>query len=185
MALASHPLNTNSIASGFEFIPVGAWDEYKRIRQGDTSEPKSVASQPAGPLPEGNAIPKAKPKPPPLARQQKPVAAGEAAPEQVTAPREPTEVCDWWAFYSGKMNVHANPYYDPHGIDFKWAYSRKNPLPRDPRIVFHMHGSGGGEGSMEVFGPSPKGHIEVRNQDAETYNQDWREWWTFGRNGTR
>jgi hypothetical protein len=111
-------------------------------------------------------------------------AHGRPAPDQITAPAEPTEEGGWWAFYAGKMQIHDNPYYDPHGIDFKWAYSRKNPLPKNPRIVVLMHGSGCGEGCMEVFGPSPKGDIEVRTQDAEAYNQDWREWWTFGRDGT-
>lgn len=108
---------------------------------------------------------------------------GRRAPDQITAPTAPTEEGGWWAFYAGRMQIHANPYYDPHGIDFKWAYSRKNPLPKNPRIVVLMHGSGCGEGCMEVFGPSPKGDIEVRTQDAEAYNQDWREWWTFGSDG--
>lgn len=102
----------------------------------------------------------------------------------ISAPEAPTEAGGWWKFYAGTMAVHANPYYDPHGVDFKWAYSRKDPLPKHPRVVVHMHGSGGGQGAMGVFGPSSQGDIEVRAQDAEAYNQDWREWWTFGRDGT-
>lgn len=113
--------------------------------------------------------------------------AGAAAtpdPKLITAPAEPTEVGGWWKYYAGTMDIDANAFYDPHGVDFKWAYSLKVPLPADPRILVHMHGSGGGEGAMRVFGPSSQGDIEVRNQDAEAYNQSWREWWTFGRDGT-
>ena len=104
-------------------------------------------------------------------------------PTLITAPVEPTETGTWWAFYAGDMKIHANRFYDPHGIDFKWAYSRKNPLPKNPRIVVFMHGSGDAEGAMLVNGPSTRGDIEVRTQDAEGYNQDWREWWTFGSDG--
>ncbi len=106
------------------------------------------------------------------------------APELITAPLEPTEQGNWWKFYAGAMDIDSSDYYDPHGVDFKWAYSRKDPLPADPRIYVMMHGSGGGEGSMRVFGPSSLGDIEVRTQDAEAYSQKWREWWTFGSDGT-
>ncbi len=117
------------------------------------------------------------------------VHAGTAAnnnpdPTLITAPQESTEAGGWWKFYSGTMNIAANDYYDPHDVDFKWVYSRKEPLPADPRILVMMHGSGGGEGTMRVFGPSSQGDIEVRTQDAEAYSQSWREWWTFGRDGT-
>jgi peptidoglycan/xylan/chitin deacetylase (PgdA/CDA1 family) len=113
-------------------------------------------------------------------------AAAAAKPDRnlIRAPETPTETGGWWKFYAGTMAIAGNNFYDPHGVDFKWAYSRKDPLPKYPRVVVHMHGSGGGQGSMEVFGPSPLGDIEVRTQDAEAYNQDWREWWTFGRDGT-
>lgn len=105
-------------------------------------------------------------------------------PKLITAPMDPSDKGGWWRYYAGAMNIDSNAYYDPHGVDFKWAYSRKEPLPSDPRIVVHMHGSGGGEGSMGVFGPSARGDIEVRTQDAEAYSQSWREWWTFGKDGT-
>lgn len=111
-------------------------------------------------------------------------ASARANPELITAPAEPTEQGGWWKYYAGIMDIDSNTFYDPHGVDFKWAYSRKEPLPADPRIVVHMHGSGGGEGAMRVFGPSALGDIEVRTQDAEAYSQSWREWWTFGRDGT-
>jgi len=110
--------------------------------------------------------------------------AGKPDPALITAPAQPTEQDTGWKFYPGKMAIAANTFYDPHGVDFLWAYSRKEPLPADPRIVVHMHGSGGGEGSMHVFGPSAQGDIEVRAQDAEAHNQSWREWWTFGADGT-
>lgn len=101
-----------------------------------------------------------------------------------TAPQKPTETGNWWAWYRGKMHIAGNDFYDPHGIDFEWAYGRKNPLPDNPRIVVHMHGSGGGKGAIKwAFAPSRNGDIEVRVQDAETYSQDWREWWAFGRDG--
>ncbi|MBK6510326.1 MAG: hypothetical protein IPG06_13335 [Haliea sp.] len=110
--------------------------------------------------------------------------AGKPDPSLITAPSEPTQQDTWWKFYAGEMAIAGNNFYDPHGVDFQWAYSRKEPLPANARIVVHMHGSGGGVGSMQVFGPSPQGDIEVRAQDAEAHNVKWREWWTFGEDGT-
>jgi hypothetical protein len=178
-----------SMLSRFTIANVQSWEEYKRIRQTGGSVANSAADDTA--TAEATTVPRtkatssaqAKPSPQVITNIHRP-AAGKPVPHQITAPIKPTEQGDWWAYFAGKMNIHANPYYDPHGIDFKWAYSRKNPLPKNPRIVVLMHGSGCGEGCMEVFGPSEKGDIEVRTQDAEAYNQDWREWWTFGRDGT-
>ena len=104
-------------------------------------------------------------------------------PTLITAPAEPTQTGNTWAFYLGAMDVKSNPYYDSNGIDFQWAYSRKNPLPKDPRIAVVMHGSGGATGSMWVFGPTPAADIEARAQDAEGYDQFWRQWWMFGADG--
>jgi hypothetical protein len=101
----------------------------------------------------------------------------------VTAPPKPTAKQGGWAFYVGKMHIASDPFFDPHGINFKWAYSRRNPLPDEPRIVVHMHGAGGGKGSMSAFEPSVAGDIEVRALDADAYNVHWREWWTFGADG--
>ncbi|MFT4517645.1 MAG: hypothetical protein ACI9JM_000022 [Halioglobus sp.] len=110
--------------------------------------------------------------------------AGKPNPALTKAPKKPAEVGSWWAFYQGTMKIAGDDYYDPHGIDYEWAYSLKKSLPENPRIVVYLHGSGGGKGAvMWAFGPSPKGDLEVRVQDAETYNQDWREWWAFGANG--
>ncbi|MEZ5570928.1 MAG: hypothetical protein R3E64_02805 [Halioglobus sp.] len=190
----------------------GAWENFKNIRQGRSTpeEPGegTDSSLPKTPQPEKNATStaqKAREKPtstppqslnqatssPPLTAHQPVPAkttlrnATTAMPDQslITAPAEPTEQSGAWKFYAGTMHINGNAYYDPHGVNFKWAYSRVDPLPANPRIVVHMHGSGGGEGSMQVFGPSPQGDIEVRTQDAEAYNQDWREWWTFGSDG--
>lgn len=111
-------------------------------------------------------------------------AANKSDPALITAPAQPTQQDSWWKFYAGTMAIAGNTFYDPHGVDFQWAYARKEPLPADARIVVHMHGSGGGVGSMSVFGPSSQGDIEVRAQDAEAHNQRWREWWTFGTDGT-
>lgn len=111
-------------------------------------------------------------------------AANKPDPGLITAPAQPTQQDSWWKFYAGTMAISGNTFYDPHGVDFQWAYARKEPLPADARIVVHMHGSGGGVGSMSVFGPSSQGDIEVRAQDAEAHNQAWREWWTFGTDGT-
>ena len=105
-------------------------------------------------------------------------------PSLITAPLDATETGGWWKFYAGTLDIADNDYYDPHDVDFKWAYSRREPLPADPRIYVHMHGSGGGEGAMRVFGPSSQGDIEVRTQDAEAYSQRWREWWTIGADGS-
>ncbi len=200
-----------SMPPGYSVADAGSWEEFKRIRTGgdgaeagvhdksatdSTKEGVAATRKASPPAP----VVKSEPQAPPALQptmpllQVTPVAqinavihktvVGKPAPEQITAPVEPTERGSWWVFYLGAMAIHDNPYYDPHGIDFRWAYARKDPLPQDPRIVVLMHGSGGGEGAVQVFGPAPEGDIEVRAQDAETYNQDWREWWTFGRDGT-
>lgn len=110
------------------------------------------------------------------------VAAGEAA-QVVKAPKEPTEKRGAWVYYAGTLDIDEESFLDPHGVDFQWAYARKEPLPDEPRIVVQMHGSGGGEGFVGLFAPAEAGDIEVRTQDADTYNPDWREWWTFGADG--
>lgn len=110
-------------------------------------------------------------------------AAAQPAKPLIIAPIEPTKKQGGWAYYAGTMDIDSELFYDPHGIDFEWAYSRKEPLPENPRVVVHMHGAGGGRGAVEVFAPSPAGDIEVRAQDADTYNQNWREWWAFGADG--
>ncbi|NND66865.1 MAG: hypothetical protein HKN19_04680 [Halioglobus sp.] len=183
----------------------GTWDEFKRIRQGESSldkeegEPAQPPAQPQQPPPqkprkpsrnpaEANKAPKT-PAVQPGAQNKPPakkVAAARKAgpnPRLITAPDKPQETGAWWAFFRGDMKVRNNNWYDPHGVDFQWAYSRKKQMPAHPRAVVHMHGSGGGKGSMWVFGPSPKGDIEVRAQDAETYNADWREWWSYSADG--
>ena len=108
---------------------------------------------------------------------------GKASAAPVSAPRQPTETGGNWAYYLGALDIDSKPFYGKYGRDFKWAYSHRVPLPADPRVVVSMHGSGAGEGAMRVFGPSTLGDIEVRNQDAEAYSTDWREWWTFGPGG--
>lgn len=184
-------------------LPAAAntWDKFKRIRQGDTSldkEETEVApvQAPAAAIPPSSAKPAANANKPPQkpeakrAAQNKPAArqvdvpgGGGPDPRLITAPDSPTETGAWWAFFRGDMKVSNNEWYDPHGVDFQWAYSRKKQMPPHPRAVVHMHGSGGGTGSMWVFGPSPMGDIEVRAQDAETYNADWREWWSYSADG--
>jgi hypothetical protein len=102
----------------------------------------------------------------------------------VHAPAMPTEEGGNWAFFRGTMKLADEAYYDPHATDYEWAYSVRKPLPAEPRLVVHMHGSGGGKGSvLWAFAPSQRGDIEVRAQDAETYDQRWREWWMFGSDG--
>jgi len=199
----------DSTLFGYTVANVGSWEEYKRIKQGGDGATDTVQdSNGSGIAAEATkkdltvthqAVPasavKPAPQTPPLpptmpvtkvtpAPQVVTPHVGKPAPEQIIAPVEPTDKGGWWVFYAGVMATHDNPYYDPHGIDFKWAYARKNPLPKDPRIIVLMHGSGGGEGIMQVFGPSAKGDIEVRTQDAEAHSQYWREWWTFGQDGT-
>lgn len=182
-------------------VPAAAssWDKYKRIRQGDSTLDKEESGaqpaaskprpQPAQPKPQPQAEPSAQPAPKPQAQRQAPAKKAAAPsgsgpnPSLITAPAKPEETGAWWAFYRGDMKVANNNWYDPHDVNFQWAYSRKKELPEHPRAVVHMHGSGGGKGSMWVFGPSPKGDIEVRAQDAETYNADWREWWSYSADG--
>jgi hypothetical protein len=179
------------VKAGADFAAAagGAWENFKRIKQGETSlqdssdnnaeskppptlRPSQVQSE--QPAPTESAI---------LVKRRKDVTT---RPNQklITAPVESTETGASWKFYAGTMAIASNAYYDPHRIAFKWSYSRKDPLPKNPRVIVHMHESGGGEGAMQVFSPSHLGDIEVRTQDAEAYNQDWREWWTFGGDGT-
>jgi hypothetical protein len=103
--------------------------------------------------------------------------------QTVIAPDEPTANRGGWVYYAGTLDIDKDPFFDSHGVDFQWAYARKEPLPTEPRIVVQMHGSGGGKGFVELFEPAAAGDIEVRTQDAETYNPDWREWWMFGADG--
>ncbi len=179
------------------------WEHFKNIRQGrataDDAPPPPPEPPPPAPRTQPRSTAPAAPPPPAAATEpavQQPAAPTELTAEQraewrekksqeklVTAPGEPTEKGGWWAFYLGTLHIGERPYFGPYGTDFKWAYSRKNPLPPSGRIVVSMHGSGAGEGAMRVFGPSAMGDIEVRTQDAETYSSDWREWWTFGPQG--
>jgi hypothetical protein len=191
----SHPLCGLTLAAG------GAWENFKNIRQGkppagDTADEVPASPAPASPLPSpAPKQPAAKPAqavntpaaatPAPAAPQQpRSVVPAKPDPSLITAPQQPTDQGGNWKFYAGTMHIKANNFYDPHGVDFQWAYSLVEPLPPHPRVVVHMHGSGGGVGSMGVFGPSELGDIEARAQDAEAQNYDWREWWTFGRDGT-
>lgn len=188
------------VASPLPPAAAGSWDKYKRIRQGDSTLDKeeqapASAQAPAVATPAVQAAPRAQPQPAPQsvpkskARPKKQAGADGPAtgaapdPTLITAPGQPTETGAWWAFYRGDMKIRNNNWYDPHGIDYQWAYSRKKDLPRHARVAVYMHGSGGGKGAMWVYGPSPKGDIEVRAQDAETYNQDWREWWSYSADG--
>lgn len=188
ISLASTP---HSMASG------NSWENFKRIKQGEAAQetpdvnyaavaPSPPAPEPQKTAPQTTAPPNSAPSSPTTTGSHPTVGIATATPDRnlITAPETPTETGGWWKFYAGSMDIDANDFYDPHGVDFKWAYSRKDPLPQHPRVVVHMHGSGGGQGSMEVFGPSELGDIEVRTQDAEAYSQDWREWWTFGADGT-
>lgn len=177
-----------------QLAAAGSWDKYKRIRQGEStldqeeSEAPPAQHPPARPQPaKPQAVPRAKPATqpqggPPATTAVAPRGDG-PNPRLINAPGEPVESGAWWVFYRGVMQVSNNNWYDPHGIDFEWAYSRRKQMPEHPRAVVHMHGSGGGKGSMWVFGPSPLGDIEVRVQDAETYNADWREWWSYSADG--
>lgn len=102
----------------------------------------------------------------------------------VMAPAKPTEQGGNWAFYRGEMKPGKERFLGPHGVRYEWAFSLSKPLPRSPRIVVHMHGSGGGKGAvLWAFAPSDRGDIEIRAQDAEAYNEAWREWWMFGADG--
>lgn len=143
-----------------------------------TTEP--VASSAALQAPPGSASSRAAAAAP--AGDRRFLARASAAP--VSAPTEPLDGGNWWAFYRGTLDVADKPFYGPYGLDFKWAYALRQPLPDNPRILVSMHGSGAGEGAMRPFGPSSLADIEVRTQDAEAYGQNLREWWTFAPNAT-
>lgn len=185
-----------SAVSGAPVVAQNSWDDYKRIRQG-----KSVQVAPgSGPVqthpdPRQNqpvdtgakAITQgAAPQAQGASHLPQPKRPGDgrfemrANAQPVSAPAQPTQQSNSWKFYLGELALADTPFYGAYQRDFKWAYSHRIPLSNTPRIVVSMHGSGGGQGAMRVFGPSALGDLEVRNQDAEAYSQSLREWWTFG-----
>lgn len=102
----------------------------------------------------------------------------------VQAPATPTKTGNNWAYYRGTLNIASEPFYSPHEVDFEWAYSTRKPLPKKPRILVSMHGSGGGLGSVRSpFAPGGRSDIEIRNQDAEAHRTAWREWWAYSSDG--
>ncbi|TVO69191.1 HzsA-related protein [Denitromonas ohlonensis] len=92
-----------------------------------------------------------------------------------------------WAWFPGVWQIANERYFDPHGVDFQWAYSRTDPVPPRMRLFVHLHGSsaGNGAGMTQVFAPplARAGQIELRNQDAEAHQGAWRESWAYGADG--
>lgn len=160
------------------------WDKYKRIRQGDSSEETREQDAPAAPAPAARP-PAPSPEPPAVtpSSAQKPAVKrqGRVTARPVSAPRQPVEKGSWWAYYLGALDIDSKPFYGPYGVDFQWAYARRDPLPSQPRIVVSLHAAG--EGEMGVFAPTEMGDIEVRNRDAGSYRPDWREGWSVGADG--
>lgn len=112
-------------------------------------------------------------------------------PGHLSAPERPASTgggpAGRWAWFPGTWHIADEDYFDPHGIDFQWAYSRSDPVPKRMRLYLHLHGSsaGTGAGMGHPFAPPlPRaGQIEVRNQDAEAHKGEWREWWAYGADG--
>lgn len=176
------------------------WERYKRIRQGESEVADEQPTQTSPQEPDSARSPQPV-QTPSAGERKRQMPAGERVPPAehagkdrrrkrppdgpvVRAPREPSVRGAWWAFYSGTMAVGGRPSYGPYGIDFKWAYARRDSLPSNPRIVVSMHGAAAGERAVQVFAPSKLGDIEVRTQDAGTYKPNWREGWIAGANGT-
>ena len=157
------------------------WERYKNIRQGkstteDESEPPPRYD--AKPVP---ALPAAQPVKKPAARNaQQPRGA---ASKPVEAAVEPAERGSWWAYFSGLMPVASQPFFGAYGMDFDWAYARRNPLEPAPRVLVMLHDTGGGLEAVQVFSPSDLGDIEVRTQDAEAVVGKLGEWWIAGSDG--
>ena len=187
----------HGVGFGQYHVTESTWDEFRRIRQGKAVEPtvaadggqKTGGSPPAKLQDGGKQAASAVSSGPPrkaAKKTSKKAAPGDGRFEMranaklVSAPVQPTQQSNSWKYYLGDLALRDTPFYGAYQRDFKWAYSHRIPLPKAPRIVVSMHGSGGGEGAMRVFGPSALGDIEVRNQDAEAYSQSLREWWTFG-----
>ncbi|MFT4518431.1 MAG: hypothetical protein ACI9JM_000812 [Halioglobus sp.] len=160
------------------FITLAAndpWQDFKRIKQGqspkrteqgkdrDTGNPKSTFKKPVNRRNGAKVGPN-----PALIRASTDTSVGNAS----------------WLYFAGTMNIKSNAYYDPHDINFTWAYARREPLPNYPRIVVSMHGADVREDALEAFEPSTRGDIEIRTLDAGAYNNTWLEWWMFGRDGT-
>ncbi|TVO58035.1 HzsA-related protein [Denitromonas halophila] len=109
----------------------------------------------------------------------------------LTAPDHPAQTgggpAGRWAWFPGVWDIASEHYFDPHGVDFQWAYSRTDPVPVRMRLFVHLHGSsaGSGAGMHQAFSPpQPRlGQIELRNQDAEAHDGRWREWWAYGADG--
>ena len=183
VACSAHdPDNDDKSPDAPLIVAAGAnWDEFARIRRGEAAEEKAdTKAQPGPGQKPGQGSGSF-----PAASKAGAAHKRENAPNLrlISAPPQPTTARSGWAYYRGHMNIDGNDWYDPHGVDFAWAYSRRDPLPAEPRIVVHLHGSGGGKDSMGLFGPSPKGDIEVRPQDAEAHNASWREWWSYSADG--
>ena len=95
-----------------------------------------------------------------------------------------------WALFQGKMTIAGEDYFDPHGIDMAWSYSRTDPVPEQMRLIVVYHNSATGKASSfpkVVFAPwMPRlGQVELRYTDAEMYDGRWREWHAMGRDGVR
>jgi hypothetical protein len=158
----------------------GSWEDFARIRRGEkNTDQEAIDPAPELKKPVNETIKRPARQSAPQPVRARPQTEARANARLISMPDSPTESGSSWAFYRGTMDVDQNNWYDPHGIDFAWAYAHNTPLPADARIVVFLHGAGGGERAMWAFSPSPRTDIEVRVQDAEVYNPDWREWWSY------
>ena len=112
----------------------------------------------------------------------------------VTIPDQPVETgggpAGGWALFQGKMTIAGESYFDPHGIDMAWSYSRSDPVPPKMRLLIRYHNSRTGKWERfpkEIYAPfMPRlGQLELRYADAEMYDGRWREWHAMGRDGVR
>ena len=186
-------------AGGLLVADANVWDRYKRIRRGESEVADEQPARTSPKKPDPAPLPEPVEPPPPGERKRQ-VRGGERVPPVapagedrrqnrppgepvVHAPRDPSVRGAWWAFYPGTLAVGGRPSFGPYGIDFKWAYARRDPLPSNPRIVVSMHGAAAGDRAVQMFAPAKLGDIEVRTQDAGTYKPDWREGWIAGADG--
>lgn len=112
-----------------------------------------------------------------------PDAASISPASLLSCPDKPTVTRGRWHYYRGNMRLKHENYYDPHGVDYAWAYARWAQLPEKPRVLVRMHGTSGGPSSVARFGPQKGFDIELRTLDAEAKKRAWQEWWAVGRDG--
>lgn len=106
---------------------------------------------------------------------------------------EPTYTGGNWAEFFGKHDVAGQDGYwtnRPIGWPIDIAYSRTDPLPDSMRLLLRTHPSATGKATTYrgvIFAPHgvKDGAVEIRPQDLEMTDGNWREWHGMSTDGVR